>query len=127
MNNLNEGFQPDVQSPTNEQTDYLKYRGKCKEYAEAECTKNPNLILTRGWYHCPFWGPQQHWWCIDSNTGTIVDPTKGQFPSKGFGHYVEYDGILNCEYCGKEIKEEDAYFVEHHVYCCGEHYYRDVM
>ena len=58
--------------------------------------------------------------------GVIVDPTKNQFPSKGVGDYIEFDGTVECEYCGKRVDEEDAYFVDHHCYCSGPCYGHDV-
>lgn len=106
-------------------SDYLKYRGKCKEMSEALVVADSSLILVRGHYICPVWGEQQHWWCKKLD-GTIVDPTKDQFPSKGTGQYVEFDGICNCEYCHKEVPEAEVYAVDHHVYCSGDCYAHDV-
>ena len=60
-----------------EQNDYMKYRGKCREMSEALVAENPELTLVRGFYHCPFWGVQGHWWC-KTKTGEIIDPTKLQ-------------------------------------------------
>ena len=106
-------------------TDYEKYRGKCKELSEELCTKDETLTLVKGWYHCPIWGPQEHWWCKKPD-GTIVDPTAKQFPSKGIGEYEEYNGVLICEYCGTQVQEKDAYSVEHHVYCSYKCYGKDI-
>jgi hypothetical protein len=65
--------------------DYLKYRGKCKEFCEALIKQDSTLTLVRGHYFCPLWSSdEQHWWCVDS-AGRIIDPTKDQFPSKGIG------------------------------------------
>lgn len=105
---------------------YIKYRGKCKQFCDEAIEKDPTLKLVRGHYYCPIWGEQQHWWTVRED-GSIYDPTKLQFPSGGNGVYAEFDGHINCEYCHKSVKEEDAYFVYHHVYCSGECYYRDVM
>ena len=106
-----------IHEPTKEQeSDYIKYRGKCKEFCEEETRKDPSLLLVRGWYWCPFWGQQQHWWCKKPD-GTVFDPTKNQFPSKGIGEYIEYNGVITCEECGKTMPEHEAYFVEHHVFC----------
>jgi len=110
----------------NVEDDYTRYRGKCKELSEAAVEADPTLTLVRGWYDCPFWGRQQHWWTKRPD-GSVYDPTKNQFPSKGIGSYIEYDGVLECEYCSKQVAEGDAYIVEHHVYCSGECYYHDVM
>ena len=107
-------------------TDYQKYRGKCREMSEALAAKNPGLRLVRGHYHCPTWGPQQHWWCEDKN-GAIYDPTADQFPSKGGGRYEEFGGNIVCEVCGEEKPEAEAYINGRHVYCSRACYYTDVM
>ncbi|MDE2233785.1 MAG: hypothetical protein KGJ90_06825 [Patescibacteria group bacterium] len=109
-----------------EQTDYLKYRGKCKEMSEAEVAKDPTLRLARGYYHCPYWGKQAHWWCVKPD-GTIVDPSVNQFPTKGAAaEYEEYNGRIECEQCGKETTEEEATIDGHHVFCSGDCYARCV-
>lgn len=89
-------------------TDYEKYRGKCKEMSEQLVADNPTFRLVRGHYVCPIWGKQQHWWCEDID-GKVHDPTARQFPSKGMGEYIEYDGFVECEECGAHIKEDEAY------------------
>jgi hypothetical protein len=104
--------------------DYLKFRGKCREMSEAACDADSSLTLVRGWYHCLVWGRQQHWWCRRAD-GSVYDPTAAQFPTQG-GEYEEFRGAVECEFCGKQVSEQDAYLVEHHVYCCGEHYAHDV-
>lgn len=83
---------------------YKKYRGKCKEMSEKLCAADPSLRLVRGWYYDPHWGQQGHWWCVRTD-GTIVDPTKDQFPSRGSGLYEEFDGWYECEQCGKMVHE----------------------
>lgn len=98
-------------------SDYQKYRGKCKEMSESLVSKNPELRLVRGFYICPVWGEEQHWW-TEKPDGTIVDPTCKQFPSKGNGEYVEFDGICNCEICGKEVKENEAIIMGSYP-CCS--------
>jgi hypothetical protein len=35
-----------------EESDYMKYRGKCKEMSEALVKENPKLRLVRGHYYC---------------------------------------------------------------------------
>lgn len=100
-------------------TDYEKYRGKCKELSEYLIAKDSSLRLVRGHYYCPIWGIQQHWWCEDRE-GNIIDPTKDQFPSKGNGEYVEFNGICNCEVCGREVMEEDAIFMSRYPVCSNE-------
>jgi hypothetical protein len=99
-----------------EESDYLKYRGKCREFSEAAVRTDPSLTLVRGWYHCPSWGRQSHWWC-KTPSGRIVDPTKDQFPSRGFGEYVEFEGIVTCSECGKEILEQDADYESNYCFC----------
>jgi hypothetical protein len=107
-------------------SDYSEYRGKCKEFSEKLCEEDKTLTLVRGWYHCPIWGKQAHWWTTKPD-GTVVDPTVKQFPTKGVGaYYEEYIGIVVCEYCGVSVHEHDAYFVDQHVYCCDQHYARDI-
>lgn len=100
-----------------EQTSYLKYRGKCKEFSEQLVNKNPkNLRLVRGYYWCPFWGMQQHWW-VEDKKGKIIDPTKDQFPSRGNGEYKEFDGNIVCSNCGKTTTEERADIHGRYAFC----------
>lgn len=104
-------------SDDEQQSNYLKYRGKCKEMSEAACAADPSLRLVRGHYYCPIWhSNEQHWWC-EKPDGTIVDPTKLQFPSEGKGFYTEFDGIIQCAECGKEVKEEDARIDGNYAFC----------
>lgn len=99
-----------------DQSDYLKYRGKCKEMSESLVAKDPTLILVRGHYDCPFWGLQPHWWVKDAN-GNIVDPTSKQFPSKGNGEYIEFNGKVHCSECDKEFLEEDGRYESNYAFC----------
>ena len=106
------------------ETDYQKYRGKCKEYVENAIKKNPSLTAVRGYYDCPLFGRQQHWWCIDVK-GNIVDPTVKQFPSKGLGEYIPYDGNITCDQCGKVVPESEAHFNGNYAFCsysCAMHF-----
>jgi len=101
----------------NEDSDYLKFRGKCKEMSEAAVLADPTLRLVRGHYYCPLWGrDEQHWWCVKSD-GTIVDPTARQFPSRGLGTYTEFNGIVTCDQCGKEVPEAEARFDSNYAFC----------
>lgn len=109
-----------------ELSDYEKYRGKCREMSEAACEADPTLRLVRGHYYDPLWGKEPHWWCVRPD-GTIHDPTKLQFPSKGAGEYVEFDGMCHCEYCGNSVHEEKAVFNGHHPYCSDRCAIRDVL
>lgn len=106
---------------------YRQFRGKCRELSEALAAKNPTLRVVRGHYYCPTWGEQPHWWCVDTTTGKVVDPTATQFPSNGIGVYVEFNGILSCEYCGKEFRENEGYYNGRHCYCSGDCLCRDVL
>jgi len=108
------------------ESDYTKYRGKCKEFIAQAIKEDPTLKAVRGYYYCPIWGEQQHWWCVRPD-GTIYDPTAKQFPSKGTGEYVEFDGNITCEYCGNQTTEKTAHFNGHHAYCSYNCAYRDVM
>lgn len=100
-----------------EQTNYMKYRGKCKEFSELACAENPNLTMVRGHYYCPIWNRnEQHWWCVDQD-GTIHDPTKQQFPSNGLGEYVPFDGHVTCDNCSKQILEDEARFEGRYAFC----------
>lgn len=106
--------------------DYTKYRGKCKEMSEALVQQNPELRLVRGFYDCPVWGEQQHWWCEDSD-GKNVDPTKNQFPSKGIGMYREFDGMVSCSNCGTEMHEHEVVCADgRYAFCSGKCYGRFV-
>lgn len=83
-------------------------RGRCHELASDAVQLDPTLRLVRGWYRCPVWGDQQHWWA-EREDGTIIDPTAAQFPSAGVGRYIEYQGMLPCEQCGDAVAEDVAY------------------
>jgi hypothetical protein len=99
--------------------DYSKYRGKCKEMSEAAVAEDPTLTLVRGHYYCPIWGEQPHWWA-KAPDGKIVDPTKDQFPSKGIGEYVEFNGRVKCSECGKDMAEEEASYESNYCFCSYE-------
>lgn len=99
-----------------QESDYKKYRGKCKEMSEAECQKDHTLTLVRGHYECPVYGSQPHWWCV-TQTGEIVDPTVKQFPFPGAGTYVPFSGHVECAECGKEMEEDAARFEINYAFC----------
>lgn len=99
-------------------SDYERFRGKCKELSEAACAADPSLRLARGHYRDAIWGEQEHWWCVRPD-GSIHDPTKDQFPTKGNGEYVEFDGWCSCAECGRAIREEDAYMAGYYPCCSG--------
>jgi hypothetical protein len=95
---------------------YRKYRGKCREMSEELVLEDRSLRLVKGWYVCPIWGKQAHWWTVRQD-GTIVDPTVAQFLSNGAGEYVEYDGTVECAQCGRKMREEDATFYGRYAFC----------
>jgi hypothetical protein len=80
--------------------------GDCAEATEAMQLTFPELRRVRGFYHDHLWGERQHWWLVAPD-GRIVDPTAEQFPSKGTGEYVEYDGrplpTGRCANCGGPV------------------------
>lgn len=99
---------------------YRKYRGKCKEMSEALAESTPGFRVVRGHYFCPLWASNEpHWWCVDE-AGVIHDPTRLQFPSQGHGIYEEFNGIIECSNCGKEMREEDATFDSRYAFCSYE-------
>ena len=99
-----------------QESDYIKFRGRCKEMCEAAVASDPSLRLERGHYICPFWGEQPHWWTVRQD-GTIFDPTKDQFPSKGIGDYIPFNGMVSCAECGKEVPEENASIEGNYAFC----------
>ena len=99
------------------ESDYMKYRGKCKEFCEEILNKNPSLKLVRGHYYCPIWNTNEpHWWLKDKD-GNIIDPTAKQFGSKGAGEYVEFNGLVNCSECNKEMQEHEASYESNYIFC----------
>jgi hypothetical protein len=99
------------------QSDYLKYRGKCKEFVDNAIAIDSSLRAVRGYYHCPMWGKQAHWWC-EKPDGSIFDPTAKQFPFGGeVGDYEEFDGWIVCNECGKSVEESEAKFESRYAFC----------
>lgn len=84
----------------------------------AAVAADPTLRLVRGFYDCPYWGREQHWWTVRPD-GSIHDPTAAQFPSEGAGVYTEFDGFVECETCGKRLPEEEAEIDGRHAWCSG--------
>ena len=99
-----------------QENDYLKYRRKCLQFCQKAVAENPDLTLVRGYYHCPIFGKQQHWWTVDKG-GNIYDPTALQFPSKGTGVYEPFGGFVNCAECDKAMAEEEADFEGRYAFC----------
>jgi hypothetical protein len=109
-------------------SDYLEFRGKCKELSEAAVASDPTLRLERGYYICPVWGEQSHWWTVRPD-GEVFDPSVRQFPTAGAGgFYVPFDGMVPCFHCGTEMPEDKIGYIDgHHAFCNGDCYYRCVM
>lgn len=103
---------------TKDQSDYLKYRGKCKEMCEEAVKKDPSLTMVRGHYYDPLWNREEpHWWTVRKD-GTIFDPSARQFPTKGMGEYTPFSGICTCVECGKEFPEEQLVVMGNGNYTC---------
>jgi len=97
-----------------------EYRGKCKEMAQWVIEKNPALRLVRGHVHNPLSNRHEpHWWCEDQQGG-IVDPSYRQFgcPQAAL-EYKEFNGIIACAECGKEVSEENATICGNYGFCSG--------
>jgi hypothetical protein len=105
-----------------EQSDYMKYRGKCKEFCEKAIQEDPTLTLVRGHYYCPAWNTEEpHWWTVTPN-GEIYDPTAKQFPSKGHGVYTPFDGTVTCSNCEKKGDEKEFTHHSRYSFCSYECY-----
>ena len=99
------------------QSNYEKYRGKCKEFCDEAVKADSTLRLVRGNYWCPLSNKEEpHWWTVKDD-GTIYDPTKLQFLSAGAGTYTEFDGFVDCEECGEKVAEENIKFAGRHTLC----------
>lgn len=72
---------------------YRLLAGKCESVCRAIAAAHPEFRLVRGHYFCPVWNRDRaHWW-LEAEDGTVYDPTRDQFPSKGAGTYKEFDGV----------------------------------
>lgn len=99
------------------ESNYAKYRGKCKQMCEESVAEDPSLRIVRGHYWCPVWNTQEaHWWTVRPD-GTIFDPTAIQFPSSGAGDYTEFDGMCSCSECGKKVPEAEAETSGNYAFC----------
>lgn len=96
---------------------YITFRGRCRELSEAACARDPSLTLVRGYYFCPIWNvEEQHWWTTHPN-GEIYDPSRLQYPSEGNGIYTQFNGMVACAECHREIPEENASFESKYAFC----------
>lgn len=113
-------------------SDYYKtFRGRCKQYCEAEIRLDPTLTLVRGHIFVSAWPSepvQPHWWCKRAD-GTVLDPTWYQFPfteAPSAQLYTEFDGRVSCAECGKEMDESGARFESNYAFCSSRCYGRFV-
>ncbi len=96
---------------------YKRYRGQCHRLAVKACELDPTLTLVRGHYWCPFWNTEEpHWW-TQRQGGTVYDPARLQFPSRGSGEYTPFNGMVSCAECGKEVAEENADIDGNYAFC----------
>jgi hypothetical protein len=88
-------------------------QGQCAEITAAMAQAFHELRRVRGHYYCLTWGERAHWWLVAPD-GTVVDPTAAQFPSRGLGHYEEWqegaeEPVGRCANCGGEIYASSGY------------------
>lgn len=102
----------------NRPRDPFRGRGKCRQVSEAMQKAFPELQLVAGFYECPVWGDQEHWWLMTPEN-EVVDPTVLQFPSGGFGVYRVLDPderpVGKCMNCGGYV-----YRGSPSDYCCSD-------
>ena len=89
--------------------------GNCAEATLEMQGAFPELKRIRGHYYCVIWGERMHWWLTDGDE--IVDPTCGQFPTKGNGVYKPWnegdpEPTGKCPNCGELCYDGR--------YCCSE-------
>lgn len=101
---------------TKVESNYKKYRGKCKEFVDKAIHDDPTLVVVRGHYECWCWGIQPHWWCVKED-GSIYDPTVDQFPRPHIGEYIPFNGTLQCAECQGDVKEEYAIINGNYGFC----------
>ena len=68
--------------------DYESTYGQCIQATKSMTKAFPELRTAKGFLFDAQWGRRQHMWCV-AQDGSIVDPTKKQFPCP-----VEYDEVL---------------------------------
>jgi len=107
-----------------EESNYEKYRGKCKEFSVDACAEDSTLTLVRGHFRCPITDKREpHWWTTRPD-GSIYDPTQKQFVywTDDPKNYEPYDGTCRCKICDKVTLEEDTCFYGKNTFCSGECY-----
>lgn len=92
--------------------------GMCAEATLLMQAAFSELVRVRGHYHCPLWGEREHWWLYDPD-GNVVDPTAAQFPSRGEGHYEQWDEARPeptgmCPECGEYVYKDQTFCSEWH-------------
>jgi hypothetical protein len=92
--------------------------GACHEATDRMVAAFPELRQVRGYYVDRRWGEREHWWCVDP-AGQVVDPTARQFPSRGYGEYVELDPTARqptgkCPECGGYAFDGETFCSEDH-------------
>lgn len=85
--------------------------GSCYAVTQHMQKDFPELKRVRGHYHDAFWGPRTHWWLIAPD-GSIVDPTKIQFPDQN-GEYEPWtegskEPTGKCPNCGGYCYDGDS-------------------
>ena len=84
--------------------------GTCCHATKLMQEEFPELERVRGHYYDTIWGEREHWWLI-APKGKIIDPTAQQFPSKGMGVYVQWEGgpepTGKCPNCGQYVYNGD--------------------
>lgn len=100
---------------------YEKTYGKCREACEAMAKEFPELRIAKGHADTLGWGRRAHWWLVADN-GSIIDPTRKQFP--GVYNYDEWEPgkevcVGKCCNCGGEIWEavQDLEHIENKMLC----------
>jgi hypothetical protein len=87
--------------------------GQCKILTKKMAAEFPELRIAVGFFHC-IWGARQHAWLVAPD-GSVVDPTRAQFP--GSGEYEELtedqwaDRIPTgvCMDCGDDVFHGDTF------------------
>ncbi|MDB4312078.1 hypothetical protein N9937_01480 [bacterium] len=105
-----------------QQSDYSRYRGNCKQFCDAAVIEDPTLEIKRGWFIDINDVKHEHWWTVRPD-GTIHDPTIKQFAFNGIGGgYQEFDGTFECSQCGKVDNADTMTHESNYHFCDGRCY-----